>query len=226
MSTRRPPAPAAEAAQEPQDAAAALVARVEALEAVLAGLSGPGGSIVTGSVAVVDEFGRPVVVLSPSGRPVEVLEGGRPAVRFEVDGGHSSLHLRHGSAGAMLGVRAGTSQGATEGNGALLRLNDGAAGAELAAVHHQQVTGAGLQGGGRADLTLHGSDVHGGAGAKAEVVATDRWAEASVASHATDEDRACRVEMYAEHEETTAVPFVGGQAFVQELVPDPPAWSR
>lgn len=222
--TGRRLAPSAKAGQEPQDAAAALLARVEALEAALAGLSGPNGSIVTGSVAVVDEYGRPVLILGPGCRPIEVMQGGKPAARLEVDAGQTSLHLRHGSAGAMLGVRAETSRGNPEDNGALLRLNDGAVGAELAAVHHQEITGAGLRGHGRADLTLHGSDVHGNAGARVEVVAARNEAEVTLAS-SDDDDRACRVELYVEHESIDKG-FHAGQSFVQDLVPDPPAWAR
>ena len=199
------------AGQEPQDAVAVLIARVEALEAALAALSGPAGSIVTGTVAVVDEYGRPVVILSPSDRPVEVLKGGKPAVRLEVDAGRSSLHLRHGSAEATLGVRAGTSPGNAENNGALLRLSDGTVGAELAAVHRQEVTGAGLRGDGRADLTLHGSDVHGCPGARVAVVAARNEAEMTLAS-AADEDRASSIGIYVEHESVDEG-FHAGQAF-------------
>ena len=223
--TASKPKTAAQAAEDAQADVAGLLARVEALEAALAALSGPDGVLVTGSVAVVDEYGSPVVVLGSGSRPVEVLHRGKAGAWVEVDAGQASVHLRHLTASAVLGVRGGVSPGEKTNNGARIHLADGGAKAGLRAEHQQRYTGAGYEASGRSDLHLVGADVGGQPGATVAAAACAGWADVNLAS-SNDEDRATRLDVHVGHEHTGPGGFDPGRIEVERGVPEPPAWAR
>lgn len=218
--------PTAQAGQDPRAATAALVARVEALEAALAELAGPDGCLVTGSVVVVDKDSRPVVVLSPRSRQIEVLDKGKAAAWIQVDAGHSSLHLQHLTAEALLNVRGGVSQGNTASNGSKLHLSDGGASAEFHAEHRPAYTGAGYGSYGTADLHLTGADVGGRPGARVAAVAASAWADVHVVSRQDDDDRTSRLSVHVEQESLADPEYYEGQVDIDRWVPAPPAWAR